>query len=361
MRILVINNYYPEHYGGIEFVTHNLVIRYRQTGHQVRWMASDVKKYPHVCHPDDVPLSAWNVTEETLNFPYPIPDINNLKAIIEHVRWCDVIHLHGCLYLSNVLTFWLSRLMRKPVLITQHVKEIPYQQVYKRVLQRLAYKLLGRWLLSRVEYVVFYSLTVQNWFTRFIPFHRPPQFIANGVDMELFHPNTPDERQALRVSLGLKLDKPMFLFVGRFAEKKGIRLLRPIIEKNSNWNWVLVGRLESENPITWNLPNVMVLPPMPQRQLQAYYAVADLLILPSVGEGFPLAVQESMACGTPVLLCEETVQAIPEGHELFFTVQPQITSIREQLQQAMADPVVLQYLRNRVRQFACAEWSWDVG
>ena len=50
-----------------------------------------------------------------------------------------------------------------------------------------------------------------------------------------------------------------------------------------------------------------------QAELPPLYQAADLLVLPSVGEGFPLVVQEAMACGTPALVGDETAAGCPEA------------------------------------------------
>ena len=63
MKILVVGNYYyPEHTGGVEIVSYNLVRHYRDFGHTVRWMAADVPSKFREVQKDDVPIRAWNYT-----------------------------------------------------------------------------------------------------------------------------------------------------------------------------------------------------------------------------------------------------------------------------------------------------------
>ena len=50
---------------------------------------------------------------------------------------------------------------------------------------------------------------------------------------------------------------------------------------------------------------------LPPQEIVGEYQAADLLVLPSVGEGFPLVVQEALACGTPVLVSRDVAQAFP--------------------------------------------------
>lgn len=45
---------------------------------------------------------------------------------------------------------------------------------------------------------------------------------------------------------------------------------------------------------------------IPEQDLIAAYSAADVLIFPTVYEGFPLAPLEALACGLPIIVSEES-------------------------------------------------------
>ena len=363
MRILLVGNYYPEHQGGIESVTENLARWYRHAGHRVRWLAAEPRRYPHVGHPDDRPLPAWNVTEDHLGFPYPLPHPAAFPAIVREVRACDVVHVHDCLYPTSVTAWLAARAARRPVLATQHVGPVPYRRRALRVLQHAAYATLGRQLLTSVNRVAFVSPAVASWFKSFCSFRRPPIVIPNGVDLDRFQPVDPSVRQELRAQLGVAPATPLLLFVGRFVEKKGIGLLRDVVRAHPDWLWVFIGRPGGEDPAAWRLGNLRVLAPMPPEGLRAYYRAADLLVLPSTGEGFPVVVQEAMACGTPALVSEEVGKGIPSqdapSPDILFRTGRTSGAVAAEAARALALLQRSPELRIRTAAFAAGAWSWS--
>ncbi|MGH8747289.1 MAG: glycosyltransferase, partial [Burkholderiales bacterium] len=100
-----------------------------------------------------------------------------------------------------------------------------------------------------------------------------------------------------------------------------------------------------------------------QEQLVPLYQAADLLVLPSVGEGFPLVVQEAMACGTPALVGEETAAGCPETGDLLLrepvAEDGAASRWRIRLESLLGGEDTLRSLRPRVAEFARATWSWD--
>ena len=355
MKILTLSNYFPEHVGGIEFVAYNLVKHWRKH-HQVRWIASDVKMRPHLYEPDDVHIHTSNFTEEHLGFPYPIPLGNSLFQIFNQVRWSDVVQIHDCLYSANVIAFWASRLYKKPLLITQHAALADFPVPYKRALQWLAYKTLGRMILENAEQVVFISSRVKSWFENWTRIKHQALFIPNGVDHNVFYPLTPEERELRRAQLGYTADQIVLLFVGRFAENKGIQYVHAIAQSRSNYHWLMLGH-GAINPHEWGLPNIRVIPPQSQAELQRYYSAADLFILPSVGEGFPLSVQEALSCGLPVAVSQETANFLSDSPLL----KLDITSLPDMLQlldDLFSDRKRISSLRTESKEYA-QRWDWE--
>ena len=122
--LLIGNYYYPEHIGGVEIVSFNLVKHYRALGHEVRWVAADVPPKRRSVQEGDVPIRSWNIAEARLGFPSPFPYPGVWAKLYDNIRWCDVVHLQDCLYSINILAFLIAKLLRKAILITQYAKTI---------------------------------------------------------------------------------------------------------------------------------------------------------------------------------------------------------------------------------------------
>ncbi len=359
MKILLVSNYYyPEHLGGVEAVSYYLVKHYREFFHDVRWVAADVPPKLRDAGMDDVPISSWNITEKRLGFPHPLPHPNVLKKLFDNIEWCDVVHLQDSLYSINILAFLLAKILRKPILITQYAKYIPYKQYYKRFLQIVAYQTIGWIMFNFADRLTFITENVREGMAYLTPKIKQ-EVVPLGVDTDLFMPLSAEERSRLREQLSGSTETPIILFVGRLVERKGVHLIRPLIEKHQEWFWVLVGRPDDFNPSEWQLPNLKHLQDLPENELSKLFASADILIHPSVGEGITLTVSNSLACGTPVIISEESLsELVAEARKLFYAVLPEINDIEQKLNQALADLIKLKELGIRCRDFAIKRLSW---
>jgi glycosyltransferase involved in cell wall biosynthesis len=312
MRILASSNYFPEHVGGIERVAGDLVHALRGRGHTVQWVAAEPSDYPHRGNAEDAPIPAWNVTERRLGFPYPLPDPRYRRALGEIVEASDVVHLHDCLYATNLMLFRMALKMGRPVVITQHVTEVPYRRWLVRSIQGEAYRLLTEPMLARADRVVFVSERVRARFQDVVSCHRS-EVIENGIEVSGFAPPPAAERHQIRQELGFDEAETVLLFAGRFVAKKGLAHIRAAAAQQPSWRWLLVGRTDDEDPRSWHLANVTVVDPVGHERMRAMYVAADLLVMPGVGEGLPVVVQEALVSGTPVLTSVDTAAGLA-GH-----------------------------------------------
>ena len=356
-RVLQVSAFFPAHGGGIEVVAGRLAEAISATGTEVHWMAGgdagDVPMYPasglRVLHAASIDL-----LESYVGLPVPIWGPRSMRRLWQEVRRADIVHVHDFLYLSSLAAMLFAAMVRKPVVLTQHIGEIPFRSgLWRRLLQVLNLT-IGRFALRRADQVVFVGQPVMDYFSVFVRYRRPPLLVANGVDHRRYYPVPRCETAPRDVEL---------LFVGRFVEKKGINLLRRCVDlPGTHWTFIGWGPL---TPAGWvHLPpNVTVLNHLRAEDVVPHYQQADLLVLPSIGEGFPLVVQESLACATPVVVSSEVAKAFPASDsrcvfEVDLAGPDPEAALRARIESLIAEPGRLHSGRDFAQALA-GQWSWD--
>ncbi len=313
MRLLTVTHFYEEHGGGIERVAGHLNRNLVALGHDVAWAASgdDPAPGPETARP--VPLACLNGIERLTGLPMPIPTPGALARLRRAVGESDAVIVHDGLYATSVAALRAARRAGKPVLLVQHIAAIPFRSALLSAAMRLANALVTEPMLRAADQIVFISETTRAHFAE-VRLKRPALVAFNGVDTDLFRPAADGEKEAARRAFALG-NCPVALFVGRFVEKKGLAVLRALAVRCPDVRFVLAGGGPID-PEVWVLANVTVLREVSGARLAMLYRAADAFVLPSVGEGYPLVIQEALASGLPILCGAESAAADPAATPL---------------------------------------------
>lgn len=166
--------------------------------------------------------------------------------------------------------------------------------------------------------------------------------IPNGVDGERFA----TAMAADRASLGLTM-APLMLFVGRLDPQKApfvlLEAFKRLIARHADWQLLLVGDGPIRSSMTdWVAehglgPSVRFAgwrPDVPE-----LLKTADVLVLPSLWEGMPNIVLESMASGLPVVVSrvEGTEELIRDGETGLLVTPGSVEELERQIEKVLLD------------------------
>jgi D-inositol-3-phosphate glycosyltransferase len=356
MRVGLITHYMPPHHGGIERVAEMLYSAYKRHGLEVRWLASRDPADALPREEDRIRVPCWNSLERRLGVPMPLWGPPAWTEVRRLACWADVLHVHDCLYPGSVLAVAFGGALATPVLLTQHVGFIHYRAAVLKLVERAAFATLGRWVLRRACRLAFATPAAEAYVTElFGGYPRHACAIANGVDTDRFHPASPSERQTARRILGLPAEKPVALFVGRLVEKKGVDLVVELSRHFKEVQFLIIG----DGPLAAIVPgeaNVTWRRSMRPDEMHVCYHASDCFLLPSHGEGLPVAVQEAAACGLPIVVSEGETYAGPLIEQGICLAAPRRPdALAGKVGEVLAGDTAA--MGARARLFAVAHWS----
>ena len=308
MRILQVSPFYPPHIGGIEFHVEALSRKLAQAGHEVVVYTSNVPRSKRYEVINGVEIHRFNSLVSPLNNPV-MPGM--FLKLLGGTKF-DVIHAHGHFHMSSTFALLSKVFGRRPIVLTSHGALLNLRG-WRKVVEIVFNKTIGRWTLKSVDRIIALSPTQADILEGLGAARKKMSIIPLWIDLD----RSGSQADAVKFRNMYRLnDRKVVLFVGRLLPIKGLTyLIEAVKHTETKPAAVIIGgeapgysgtrqSLEQKVQELGLNQDVFFLGEFPKQDLGAAYVAADLFVLPSLGEGMPLALLEAMAYGKCVLATE---------------------------------------------------------
>ncbi len=225
----------------------------------------------------------------------PVADLLAAARLAEIGRGFHLLHAHGLR--AAWVSAWASMLARRPLIVTLHNVPEADRPLVRRALS---------FSLRRAACVITVSEAIAASLGSRAHHQIPVVVIPNGVEVP--EPSALLDQAEARSTVGLRLDVPAILAVGRLEREKGYDVLIAAtreLTRRTDLQVCIVGegseRTALEKQVrSYGLSGVVRLAGH-QTNLMPWYRAADIVAVPSRSEGQGLVALEAMAHARPVV------------------------------------------------------------
>jgi glycosyltransferase involved in cell wall biosynthesis len=356
-KILIVTHHYPPHITGVGMAAHNQAKRLAALGYAVTVVTSRTNDREQSGIIDGVKIiriKALNFSEKW-GAPFPLFSPSILPVLKREVKKADIVHIHDAFYMSSFFAAVWARWYKKALVLTQHIAFIVHPRRIVVWIEKMVYVTTGRIVFALSDTIIVYNETVREFLlARHIAAEKIVT-LMNGVDGNLFHPVTAEEKTALRTKWGLSKYKKIVLFVGRFVYKKGFT--KVLAAQSSKYQIVFAGA----DALQENTPEAVFLGKMSPADIAEVYQAADIFILPSESEGFPLSIQEAMSCGLPIITTNDPGYAeySLDKNLVYLIDTPTDQTVQFAIQEIIFDDDRLKKMSEYSVRYANEHFKWD--
>jgi len=319
MKILQVTNFFKPSFeaGGVTRVAYSISKQLVKRGHEVTVFTTN--------------RSSKNINIETnklLNmegmkiyyfenlrkyFPIEIPPIPYYLLIInkDEFKNYDIIHIHEHRTLLAIIVSHYARKYSIPYVIQPHGSILPFFQ--KKNLKKKFDYMVGNRILMHASKVIALNKKEAEQIKKMGVENVKIEIIPNGIDISEYS-NLPCKGE-FKKKYSIKENERIILYLGRIHKIKGVDLLIEAFSllccKLDNIKLVIIGPDNGFLPTlkkqinNYKLENkVLFLGPLYGRDKLEAYVDADVYVLPSRYETFPISVLEAAVCGTPVVITD---------------------------------------------------------
>ncbi len=313
MKVALINNFPP--YSGTGRVPYSLFRQFQQTPE----LNIEADLYcTHYLKNEDLSLPENKGVKFLQHFAYKQNE--TLSRLM--IYFADPFRIPGRYDLYHLGNHMLGNYLYflKPAVVTVHdLLQFKYEQDLGGSLSSRIYNTLlqiSLRALPKAQRII----CVSNWTRNEVlkKFSLPPEKVVtiyNGVDHTVFKPGNKAEA---RQRLGLPADKKILLHVGAETKRKNIPMLlqatAALLKDGLDLHLLRIGEksMESKKMITaLGLDShITYFENVKEADMPKYYQAADMLLMPSLDEGFGFPLLEALSCGLPSL--SSNVGPLPE-------------------------------------------------
>ena len=315
-----------------------------------------------------VPTAAAAATAASASGHRPLSDLWSMaRAVASRSRELDLF------YFPTVYTFFpVPRRLRPLVTIHDTIAERHPALIFPHWHNRLFWTLKVRWAVHQASLILTVSQTAKAAIVDHFRLSSGQVRVVSDAVSPAFQPS-PDsaERQQILAARGISPGQRFLLYVGGISPHKSIDTLIDAYwqlskdSANHDLRLVLVGDYERDVFFSSyealrqraNPERVIFTGFVPDDELRHWYSAAQVLVMPSVDEGFGLPALEAMACGTPVVASRGG--ALPEvvGDAGLLFAPKDTAALTSILQSLLSDTALRHSLSERGRERA-AQFSW---
>ena len=320
MKILQVVDLFSRLHGGSAEVPYQLCRQLCKNGHEVTVYTSDYKLKQESRSPiRGVKIRALRTWLGLANF-YITPGI--IVSATKEIKHFDLIHLHNYRTFQNIIVHHYAKKYGIPYVLQAHGSLTTFFQ--KGRLKKIFDMIWGNTILRDASRVIAVTEIEAEQYRSMGVNQDRIEIVPNGVDLAEF--SRLPERGQFRTRYGFSADQRIVLYLGRIHKTKGLDIMAKafadLIKLLDNVKLVVTGPdggyLRAFMELVKELgieESTLLTGPLYGMEKLAAYIDADVFVLPSYYETFPITILEACACGLPVIITDRCgIVDIVDGH-----------------------------------------------
>ena len=345
-------------------IAYNLCLNFARGGHHVQIFTSSEDRKDHIDNYKGIVIHRYGSV-----LGYRSEHVSP-RILYKPLNYdIDIVHIHSGISISLIAGFRYAMKKKRPLVITWHGDSIREYGRYSGIIPGVAAYLYKKYLadkiLSRADVIISPSEYYIDE-SRFLGKYRDKiVVIPNGINIEEF--DIPYSKEECKRKFGLN-GKKVVLFVATLYPLKGphilLKTIPKVIKEHKDTIFVFAGggdinkykKLSEEIGVQKYVRFTGYV----DEEKPFYYRAADVFVLPSYEEMFPIVLLEASASGLPMIVSDlDTLKCIvEEGYNGFFTKRGDENDLAETIIYLLENEEVRERMGKNARK-KVEDYSWE--